>query len=222
MTLRKHWCCPALGTLALACGDDSDNKGAQGPADAAVEANATVDAPEDSFPGHDPPPLDALVEAAKARSAPQEDASSYDPRQVDVPEIKPVPAQVLPAANQGLPLLVHANGVGLVYDADLSDPITAAGTCMQLATGCVDHVSVEDGRDRDSCLASVATCRTNHPWDENEPCCPESCKDLYAALRGEAYSQAEAWVLTRDSDCFPSTLEFMEAARERDRKARED
>ena len=107
----------------------------------------------------------------------------------------------------------------LTVDEKLSDPITAAATCMQLVTSCIQTPDTPDRRDRDSCMLSARSCGSNHPWDEDEPCCSSACQDLYAELRHDGYSMFEAWSLTRTGSCFPSLREFMQAARDADAKA---
>ena len=195
-------CCVLSG-----CVDDSKSPGEK------EEHNAGPTA-AGGFPGYGPPPVAELVAQAVDKAAPQENAERYSPKKVKGPSIVPDHPELLPRTDDGRPLLVRITAATLTVDEDLSDPITAAASCMQLVTGCIEPPSVEEERTRDSCMASARSCETNHPWTEQEACCPQSCKDVYRELRERDYSMKEAWILTRTGDCFPSLREFMAAARE--------
>ncbi len=177
------------------------------------EEGSKADGKANSFPGYDPPPVAELVKTATKKAPPKEEPEPYEPRQVDVPPLEPLRTSVLPPTGTGKPLLFASHEGALIVDETLSDPITAAASCMQLVTTCIQPPTVKNGRERDSCMKSARTCESNHPWDEAEACCSAACKDVYEKLRTKGYSRFEAWKLTRTGNCFPGLGEFMTAAK---------
>jgi hypothetical protein len=157
-----------------------------------------------SFPAHEPVALAELVSSTRSAHPPQGPSTPYAPRQVKVPK----PFGDIPPSISHPILNAQAKAGG---DHGFADPVTAFGRCMGLVTGCVQTGEQPGLRDRDSCVASAAVCETNHPWDEEVPCCPRRCQEFYAELRKVNYSVTDAWRLVRDSNCMPGMKELLAA-----------
>jgi hypothetical protein len=161
-----------------------------------------------AFPGHDPPALAELLTTATA-SVPDGTDIAYDPQPVSVPPLEPLEVSVLPADEEGRPILSQEGTMALVVDEDLSDPITAKGDCLSVVSGCIQPPDVADARNLDSCFASAPRCNTNQPWAQESDCCPSRCQELYRSLRQQDYPQLQAFELTATSACFPGLNEFL-------------
>jgi len=165
------------------------------------------------FPGYDSPSLDELVKTAVAKGPPKAKGAAYvRPAKIAVPPLKPLDLSWLPKDSSGKGYLNETLGARLVYDPTKRDPITGKGTCVALATHCVQPVAVEHGRSVDECWMSTPRCQTNQPWIEAD-CCPSRCLELYESLRKLDYSELEASDRTMASYCFPSLREYLKRQR---------
>lgn len=162
------------------------------------------------FPGHAPPPMDELLNQALAAGPPKASSLPYTmPPKIQVPPLERPRTEILPATDDGKPVLENYGGMLLVMDETLADPITAQGDCMSLVSHCIEPRNTPNGRTLDACFASVPICKTQQPWGESEPCCSEACRDLYRTLRERNFADTEAFERTIDTNCFPGVKEFM-------------
>lgn len=96
-------------------------------------------------------------------------------------------------------------GLGIVFDPDLRDPVTAMADCGALISACLE----ETQGDFDACVLGVAVCRTDSPWTEEGPCCPDACVAQFRAARDGGQTGFDAYVRTwaLDGSCFPGVPE---------------
>src|SRR5688572_23654551 len=104
---RMRGVCLALAVLASACGKDDPKKS------------------REAYPGYDPPPLAELL-ATATREPRRDPPQPYtEPRRVEVPGIKrEALPPLIPRAPSGRPKMTESQGIALVVDDTLSDPIT--------------------------------------------------------------------------------------------------
>jgi hypothetical protein len=105
-------------------------------------------------------------------------------------------------------LLADTSNSRLEFDPTVKDALTALGECADLVSYCYAPPSF----DLTACFASARTCTTQQPWTE-KPCCPQACKDAFAAevAKGTAHKDALEKVLFRQPDCFPGVTTLLGA-----------
>jgi hypothetical protein len=105
-------------------------------------------------------------------------------------------------------LIADTANARLEIDPTVKDPLTALGECADLISYCYAPPAF----DLTACFAQARTCTTQQPWAE-KACCPQSCKDAFAAelAKGTAHKDALEKVLFRQPDCFPGVVPFLEA-----------
>lgn len=109
----------------------------------------------------------------------------------------------------GLPIVIAIDGLDMLVDTELKDPLTGLAQCVDWILACVDMPA---GRDFDDCVRSAPSCSTSEPWLEDGQCCPSACYADYSAQRisGSEPLKALTDVFLIDSSCYPGMSELLQ------------
>lgn len=154
-----------------------------------------------------PHPPDPLPPATLNAGAPP---PYRPPGAVDVPPLPDAAELVsaLPKNAHGQPVLGSTGPAGaeLVLErTQQRGPLQVLAACSSLVSRCYRPGE----RELDACFFSAPRCRTEEPWRESVPCCPESCWDAYeqARKRGQAPLTAFDSVLFGAESCVSGVAE---------------
>ena len=153
---------------------------------------------------------------ASAASAEPKDCSSWIPPPWKV-AVEPPPEpdySAYPKDEAGRPILVPGATVQVVARThDERDAISVQSECTAMLDGCF-HKDNDKRNSYDACFNSAPRCKSSRPWEENKPCCPDSCWQQYADLRSKCVDpfSASTRVFFKDH-CVPGVAESLGGGR---------
>jgi hypothetical protein len=123
------------------------------------------------------------------------------------PPPTPLDFAIFPTVGGSSKLFADVSEARLEFDPTTKDAITALGLCVDAVTYCYTPGSKEVSW----CLEHTRTCATQTPWSE-KPCCPQQCKDEFAAKVSGGVSESDALtqVFFEKKDCFPGVVSALE------------
>lgn len=210
-------CAAAVGATVYKCTNPAgDIEYRDRPCEAAATQSEIAIATPPAAP---PAPASSVVSAAspeKAAAPPAaepKDCSTWAPPPYTVEVTAPPEPDFtgFPTDAEGRPILATGAGIDLVAAGrDKPDPMTVQSTCSAM----IDHCFLRDKNPRnsmDACFNSAPRCRTERPWEESKPCCPQSCWQKYAELRHRCVDPFSASTKALfDEHCVPGVAEMLQ------------
>ena len=186
------------------------------PCDAATtqrEIAISTPAPSRAPPASTAPAAPADKKTPVAAEAEPKDCTNWAPPPYTV-EVTPPPEPDFtgfPVDDEGRPILAKGAGIDIVAASrDKPDPISVQSTCAAM----IDHCFLRDKNPRnsmDACFNSAPRCRTERPWEEAKPCCPQSCWQKYAELRRRCVDPFSASTKALfDEHCVPGVSDLLQ------------
>jgi hypothetical protein len=144
---------------------------------------------------------------APTKNTPVQDAGLPQAPTLTAEQLKQLPG-VRRTADGGV-ILFDVGGKQLTLGEPRHDAIGAAAKCSDLKGACLNAT-----KDLDGCVARLAVCATDRPWEEASPCCAQACITAYQEERrlGASPLQASDAIFGSTHECFPGLQEQYRAA----------